>query len=71
MPAAPGRFVHHFLAVEHGNAQISPRQLKAIERHDAATHDDNVVRFHEQLSKQQKRGRRCTGRVTSAILRVH
>jgi len=44
----PGRFVHHFLAVEHRNAQISPRQLKSNRAaNDPATHDDNVVRFHD------------------------
>jgi len=57
----PGRFVHHFLAVEHGNAQISPRQLKSNRAaNDPATHDDNVVRFHD-IILAAKAGARLRG----------
>src|SRR6266566_8632467 len=41
----PGRFLHQPLAVEHHDAQISPRQFKCNRAaNDAATHDDDVVR---------------------------
>src|SRR5258705_9187197 len=44
----PGRFVHHFLAVEPGKAQISPRQLKSNEAPtDVATPHNNSVCFHD------------------------
>src|SRR6267378_6693312 len=60
----PGRFVHHFLAVEHRNAQISPRQLKSNRAaNDTAPHDDNVVRFHDINLSSKSAGRDCTGRV--------
>ena len=68
----PGRFVHHFLAVEHGNAQISPRQLKSNRAaNDPATHDDNVVRFHDIILAAKAQSAAAPDGFTSAILRVH
>jgi hypothetical protein len=64
--------MHHFLAVEHRNAQIAPRQLKGNRAaNDAATHDDNVVRFHDIILAAKARGATALDGFTSAILRVH
>jgi hypothetical protein len=68
----PGRFLHQFLAVEHRDPQISPRQFKSDgAANDAATHDDDVERFHDIILAAKAGGATAPDGVTSAISQVH